>query len=262
MLELTAYGARRRVKGAIALAVAISLFSLLYVGFFPSLASNVDLQQYVDSLPSVFVEAFGLRAFGTIEGYLATELYHFAWVILFGVYLAYSAAGLLASDVESGRIDVLLSLPVSRRRLVAEKYLALAPGILLVNVVVGAVTWAGTRVIGFPVAISDVIAVHALSLPYLFTCAGIGLACSVVASRASIAQRAAMGLTFGLFLVESLVTGTDYAWAGAIAPSRYYDPTAILVDGQYDLAGAAILTAAAVLLVAASGYYFARRDVN
>jgi ABC-2 type transport system permease protein len=262
MFELAVYGARRRVKGALALAVGLSLFSAMYAAFFPSFTNNLDLEAYIEALPPVFVAAFGLRAFTTIEGYLATELYQFAWVILLGLYLAYSAASLVASDVEDDRIDLLLALPVSRARIVAEKFLSLAPGVLVLNVVVAAATWVATRAIGYPIGTVELAVVHALSLPYLFACAAIGLAFSVLVDRESVAQRAAMGAVFGLFLLESVVATTDYDWAGAVAPMRYYDPTAILVDGTYDLAGAAILTAATLALVVASQQYFRRKDVN
>lgn len=261
MLELAVYGARKRVKGALALSVGLSAFSVLYAAFYPSFATGFDMDQYIDALPQVFVEAFGLRAFGTIEGFLATELYHFAWVILLGVYLAYSAAGLVAGDVESERMDLLLSLPVSRGRVVAEKYLALVPGVLVVNAVVAAVTWLSTHAIGYPVAATDLLAVHALSIPYLLCCAAVGLAFSVAADRESVAQRGAMATVFGLFLLETVVSTTDYAWLGAIAPMRYFDPTAILVENTYDLAAAGILLAAVLALVAASAWYFRRRDV-
>jgi len=246
----------------VALSVGLSAFSGLYAAFFPSVTSGIDLDQYAESLPQPFVDAFGLRGLDTIEGFLATELYQFAWVILLGLYFAYAAASLVAADVESGRMDVLLSLPVTRARLVRESYLSLVPGLLLVNAVVAAVTWVATRAIDHPVAAADLLVVHALSLPYLLVCAGVGLAFSVVADRASVAQRAAMAVVFATFLLESVVSGTDYEWVGAVAPMRYYDPTAILVDGTYDLAGAAILTAAALALVGASQLYFRQRDVN
>jgi ABC-2 type transport system permease protein len=262
MLELAAHRARKRLRGALALSVGLSAFSVLYAAFFPSMTGTIDLDQYAEALPKPFVEAFGLRALGTIEGFLAMELYQFAWVILLGLYVAYSAASLVASDVETGRMDVLLSLPLRRSRLVAESYLSLLPGLFVINAVVAAVTWVATRAIGYPIGTFDLLVVHALSLPYLFACAGIGLAFSVAVDRASVAQRAAMATVFGAFLLESVVATTDYSWLGAVAPMRYYDPTAILVDGHYDLAGAAILTLATLALVVGSQWYFGRRDVN
>lgn len=262
MLELAVYGARKRVKGALALSIGLSAFGAMYVAFFPSVSTGVDLDEYIAAMPQVFVEAFGLRGLGTIEGFLATQLYTFAWVILLGIYVAYSAASLVASDVEHERMDVILALPVSRARVVGEKFLELVPGIVLINLIVAGVTWLATRAIGHPIGTWDLVAVHLLSLPYLFACAGIGLAFSVVVDRASIAQRAAMATVFGLFLLESLVSGTDWSWVGAIAPMRYFEPTDILVDGTYDVVAAGILTAATVVLVAASQWYFTRRDIN
>jgi ABC-2 type transport system permease protein len=46
-----------------------------------------------------------------------------------------------------------------------------------------------------------------------------------------------------------------------VAPTRYYDPTAILVGGEYDPVGAVVLLTAAVVVWAASSVYFTRRDV-
>jgi len=34
------------------------------------------------------------------------------------------------------------------------------------------------------------------------------------------------------------LSGTDAEAVGAIAPMRYYDPNAVLLEGTYDLAGA------------------------
>ncbi|WP_202593772.1 hypothetical protein [Halolamina rubra] len=54
---------------------------------------------------------------------------------------------------------------------------------------------------------------------------------------------------------------SDYAWAGAVTPTRYLDTSAVLVDGQYDVVGAVVLLAATTVLVALSRRVFARRDL-
>ncbi|MGM0389242.1 MAG: ABC transporter permease, partial [Natrinema limicola] len=112
-----------------------------------------------------------------------------------------------------------------------------------------------------PLAATDVLAVHLLSIPYLFACAGIGLLASVGFDRAGIAQRVALGVTFALFLSESLLTGTDADAVGAIAPMRYYDPNAILLEGTYNVADAGILVAMTVALVVAAQLWFTRVDI-
>lgn len=262
MLEIAVYDGRKRVRGGLALGVGLGLLAAMFVAMYPSITTGMDLDQYLEALPAAMVNAFGLRALNTIEGFVAAELYAWGWVILLGLYFAYSAASTVANDVERGRMDVLLSLPVTRGAVVRQKFLALLVPILLVNLLVLPVVYVGTVLIDEPIAFERLFAVHALSVPYLLTCGAVGLGFSVLFDRAAIAQRAAMGVIFGLFLVESVVTSTDFAALGAVSPSRYYDPTAVLVDGSYDLGGAVVLLVAAVVLVAASQVWFATHDVR
>jgi ABC-2 type transport system permease protein len=263
MFEVTAHETRWRLRGTAALAVVVSLFALLMIAFYPSIAeSAADLEGYIESLPPVIREAFGIEAFASVEGFLATEFYQFAWVLLLGVYFAYRAAGLIAGDVERERMDVLLSAPISRVRVVVEKYLTLIAPLLVANVVVVAVVYGGVLAIDESISLTRLLAVHALSIPYLLLTAAIGLALSVTLQRTDLAQRGALGLVFGLFIVEAGAAAAGLDWLALIAPTHYYDPTAILVRGQYDLAGAGIMLAGAVAVVALSALWFRRVDVR
>jgi ABC-2 type transport system permease protein len=261
MLEIVRYEAERRLVGSVVIAVGLSLFAGLFFAIGPSIVDEVDLEGYVEALPPAFQSAFGIEAIGTLEGLFATELYQFGWVLLLGLYFAYSAGSLIAADVENARLDLLLSCPVSRTSVILGKFLPLLAPMVIVNVVVGAVVYGGSVLIDDPLPPLDVVMVHLLSIPYLLACAGIGLLLSVLVSRGAVAQRGAIGAVFGLFMLESFVVDTDFEWLGTLSPTRYYDPTAILVDSSYDLLGAIILVEAAVVLVILSVLRFQRRDV-
>lgn len=262
MFELARYEGRRRIKGAVYLSVGLAALATMYVGTFPSVSSDIDLDQFIEQMPEVFQELFNLTTMNTIEGFLASELYSIGWILLFGMYVAYSGATLIAEDIDRERMDVLLSLPVSRARIVGEKFASLLVPILTANAVLPVVVYAGTVLVGFPIDPVALAAVHLLSLPYLLSCAAIGLGLSVVSSRATVAQRGALVVVFGLFLFESLTTIAGYEWLGAVAPMRYFDPSAILVENSYDLVGATILLGGTVLLIGASAKYFAYREIE
>jgi len=263
VLEFARYEGRHRVRGSLVMTGGIAALVALYVWLFPSIeASGVDLDEYVEAFPPAMVEAFGIEALGTIEGFLAAELYAFVWVLLLGLYLAYSAASTVAGEVEDGRMDMRLSLPVSRRRIVGEKFLSLLVPILMVNVLTPIVVYGGVLLVGESISATDLVAVHALSIPYLLACTAIGLAISVALDREGRAQRAALGAIFGLFMIESVVTGTDVEPLGAVSPTRYFDASAILIDGTYDLAGAAILLTVTVVIVLASQWWFSHRSLE
>jgi ABC-2 type transport system permease protein len=182
-------------------------------------------------------------------------------VLLLGIYFAYATASLVADDVDRGRMDMLLSLPVSRSKVLLEKFSSVLVPLVVVNVVTPVVVSLAVLGIDESISLADLAMVHLLSVPYLLVAAAVGLLASVVFDRASVAQRVAAGGFFGLFLVDSVTAGTDVAALGALSPSRYYDPTAILVSSEWDLAGAGVLLAAAVVLVAVARAYWQRKDI-
>lgn len=261
MFEFARYEGRKRLRPSALLATGMSVLALLVVWAFPSFRDAMDVDEILDAYPEPLLKLFRVEEMGTLEGFLAAEFYVFGWVILLSLYVAYSTAGVVADDVDRGRMDTLLAMPVSRPRLVAEKFLAAGVPIVVVNAVVAPVVLAGSYLIDEPLSELDVVALHALSIPFLYACAGIGLVASVVFDRASVAQRVAMGLTFALYLVESLLAETDYEALGAVSPMRYFDPNGVLVDGTYDLFGAAVLVVATLALLVASQAWFTRRDV-
>lgn len=223
----------------------------------------MDLDQFLEAWPPALRELFGVESLASIEGFLATELYQFVWVLLLGLYLAYSAAGLIAGDVERHRLDLLLSLPVTRSRLLVEKFASLLAPILLANAVVPVVIYASVLAVGETIDVSALVAVHVLSVPYLLACGAIGLVLSVLVDRTDVANRLALGVVFGLFLVQSVTAVTaGYEWLGHVSPTAYYDPTAVLVHNEYDLVGAGVLLAATVALVALAAWLFRRKDLD
>lgn len=262
MLPIFRYETGRRLRGTVVLTVVVAAFALLMIAFFPSVReSSAAIEEYARNLPPALTEMFGLQGLSTIGGFLAAELYKFVWVLLLGIYLAYRASSLVAADVETHRIDLLLATPVSRTRLLLERFASLVPLVVLVNVVTVPVVYAGTVWVGATVPLSRLLAVHLLSVPYLLTCAAIGLACSVATSSESLANRAAMGTVFGLFVLESLATTAGIGWVGYASPTRYFEPTAVMVLGLYDWAGAIVLLGATGCLLLGARAVFVRADV-
>lgn len=262
MLELFRYGARHRVRGSIYISVGISLLAALVIWVFPSFQQSIDIDEMLQAYPEPILKTFGIETMSTLEGFLAVELYAFAWVILFGLYTAYAAAGIVSDAVEHDRMDLWLALPVRRWRLLVEQFLTLLVPIVVVNVVTPVVVYAGSVAIDDPIPVRDLLMVHALSVPYLLATGAIGLVLGVIFTRSAIAERAALALVFALFLVESLVTDTDLEAVGAVSPTRYYDVNAILIRGQYDLVSAAVLLVAGAVLVGVAAALFSRKDVR
>ncbi|MCU4926041.1 ABC transporter permease [Halobacteria archaeon AArc-dxtr1] len=261
MFEFLRYDARRRLKGSLYLSAGMAVLAGMIIWIWPSFSDAFEGDELLEAYPDEMLALFDIQTMGSLEGFLAFELYVFGWIILLGLYFAYSAAGVIADDVDRGRMDTLLAMPVSRPRLLAERFAALGVPIITVNLLLPPIVLGAAWLIDESLPVTDVVAVHLLSIPYLFACAGIGIVCSVVFDRVSIAQRVALGVTFALFLAESVIEGTDYESLGAVAPMRYFDPNDVLLESTYDLTGAAILVAMTVALVLASQLWFVRKDL-
>lgn len=261
MFEVARYESERRLLLGATIAVAASFYGAMFVALSPAY-SNFDIEAIFSNFPKQFTEGFGLEAFGTLPGLLAVELYQFGWLLVLGIYLAYSAASLVAGDIETGRIDTLLAAPVSRARLVGEEFLSVLVPILAVNAVTPFVLYVASVVIDKPLDVTNLLVLHVLAVPYLLCCAAIGFAFSVFLDGERLAQIAAIGTLVLAFIVETMFIGTDLEFLGGITPMNYYDPTEILVHGNFDYAGAGILLVAALVLVLVSQWRFERVDIQ
>lgn len=259
MTEVVKYELRRRIRGTVVLVVGVGLYLQFILLLFPSMQEVAGSLE--ENYPEALREAFSLASLSTVEGFLSAEVYQFVWLLMLGLYFIYLAGGTIADEVESGRIDLLLATPISRKRLIVEKFAAIVGIIVVLNVVTPVLVIAGVLVIGETIDVANLFLVHLLSIPYLMVTAAIGLALSVVFDRSSIAQRGGLALLFMLYVVESVSTSADVEWVGAISPSRYFNPTDVLVDGTIDIGGTFVLLAATIVLVLLSGEWFYRSDV-
>lgn len=261
-LETTRYEARQRVRGSVALAVLLGAFALLVISIYPSFAeSSADIDALMQSLPESFREGFGAETYSTIEGFLAAELYQFLWILLLGLYMAYTAGGTFAGDIESKRLYLVLATPVSRARVLLEKTLALLTPLVVLNLVIPLVVFGGTVAIDYPIDPYYMVAFHLLSLPYLLVCMGIGQVLSVTFSRGNTAQVGGIATVFLLFLLDSVSAGTDVDWLGTVSPTRYVDPTEVLLHETVEVGDALLLFAVALLLILVSVIRFQYRDI-
>lgn len=261
MFEFLRYEGAKRVRGGLYLSAGLSVLAVIAVWAFPAYDEAIDMDELLKAFPEPLLRALRIETMASLEGFLAVELYMFGWVILLGLYLAYSAAGLIADDLDRGRLELLLAMPISRTRLAAEKFAALGVPVLIVNAVTPVVVIGTSILIGDPLRIIDVLLLHLWSIPYLFACAGIGLFASVWADRGGVAERIALGTTFGLYLLESLLAGTDFEWIGLVAPMRYFNPNDALVGGDVPILDVAVLCAMVAVLFAASAVWFNNRDL-
>jgi len=261
ILEIARFEGERRLPVTGALAVVFALFGGMFIALAPDIIASGAYEDILGSIPPAMQALIGFETFSSIEGVLSGEYYTFTWVVGLGGYLAYSAAGSVAGDLKSDRMDTLLAAPISRTNVLLGKYLGLLVPIVVLNALVPLVLYVGSILVDMPISLANLMALHLLSLPYLLCWGAVGLFAGVVVRRGRTAGRVAVGVVVASWLVESVVVSTEFEWLGAVSPMRYFDPPAVLVDGIYDVAGAGLLFVVAVVFLVASRQWFQRRDL-
>lgn len=256
-----AYESRKRLRMAATLAAMLSFYGIVFVAIGPDLLIGTELSELLTALPDAVSALIGFEYLDSVEGLLASEFYTFGWVIGLAAYVAYAAASAVGGDVESGRMELLVSGPVSRTGVLFGTVASVLIPIVVVNAVVPLALFAGGLALGQELSLADFLVFHAISVVYLLAWTGIGTLVGVVVGRGRTAGRLTIALAFAAWIGEAFVSTTEFSALGALSPARHFDPPAILVAGEIDPIGIAVLAALAVGTFALARTWFLRGDL-
>jgi len=112
--------------------IAACAFIFMHTSIFPSFKDQqIDIEKMLQGMPQGFSETFGLKDYNMsiFENYIAAEEFSLIWPLLL-IILAISTAGAaIASEIEKGTIEILISQPISRTKLYVSRYLS---GLILI----------------------------------------------------------------------------------------------------------------------------------
>jgi len=251
---------RQLQRGSLIVGGLLAMLSAFFLSVFPAIKDDAEL--IIEAYPDVMIELMGIEELHTIEGFAGGYIYPFVWVLFGGIYFSYLSSGMIAGDIQSRKLDLTLSNPVSRESVLAQKIASLWVPVVVLNIGVPLIIYTGSTLIEETINPVALAMVHLLGIPYLLVCAGIGLVLSVIVDRTKNAQGAALVLVFVLWLIDSVSNlDPEYEWVGYLTPSRYYDETAVLVNEEYAFFDAAVLLMAFVLFVLVAVGIFIDRDI-
>ena len=106
----------------------------LYVLLFPSMQKlGQDMLKLMESYPAAIMDLFPISeaSFSTIENFLAVEQYSLMIPMLMIFMTVAIATAALASEIENGTAELLLSRPVSRIKIFLARYLTGLSGLVI-----------------------------------------------------------------------------------------------------------------------------------
>jgi ABC-type transport system involved in multi-copper enzyme maturation permease subunit len=232
---------------------------------------NVDmLKQYaqlIQSMPPLLIQAFGVSDasdIATPSGFLGLAFFSYM-MLVFAAYGVIAGLNISANEEDRGILDVTLSLPIPRWRLILERFLAYALIIALILLVTFLCMWgvkltnsgldidAGRMAEGIFNMLPSSLLVLAFTL----------LAGALLRSRGAAAGAAAAFVIVSYFVdfLGNAASGTAAASLRVLSFFSYYNGGKIMSTGL-NWGSVGLLLAVTVLCVAGGLWCFQRRDVG
>jgi ABC-2 type transport system permease protein len=242
--------------------IGIVLLVLMYAAFFPSIKNNAaQFDQYMKNLPKTVRDMLGGADIASPEGYLMSEIFSFMGPVLLLVYAIGAGARAIAGEEEAGTLDLLLSTPVRRRRIVLDKFVAMTLGTLLL----GGLAWAAAAVAGPPFDLTVSFAGLAAAFLNLFLMAlafgAIALAVGAATGGRALAIGASSGAALATFLLKTFAATLTWLQPyRLLSPFYYYTGHDPLRTG-FHVADPIVLAAVALAALAVALVAFEGRDL-
>ncbi|HYN30655.1 MAG TPA: ABC transporter permease subunit [Dermatophilaceae bacterium] len=252
-----------RWRSLLAWAVGLAAIAAVQLTVYPSVSSSrQEMQAFVDQWPEAFREAFGLDAYASGPGYLNAELFSMVVpFVLVGVAIG-AAAAATAGEEERGTADLLLSLPVTRGRVLLAKTLVMVTAVAVVAVSGWVVLVVGCPLVDLSIDSGDLAGGFAMAALLGVLYGAVALLVGALSGSRALALGAGVGLALAAFLLDALAPMADWleSWQQA-SPFDWAFGNSPLLQGS-DGVMALRMVGVTLLLLALAHLAFRRRDVT
>ncbi len=257
MTALLAAQLRERRRSPLSWGLPLGAWAAFIVAIYPSIQSA--LTKVVRGYPEALKQAFGVGELASVEQYLHAEMLSLIVPLAVGYLAVRSVSSALSGAAESGRLDVLLSAPVSRRTLVAAGFAAAAIEVAVVLAIALLLAELGSALAGSGLSFGSAAAGFANVWPLALLAAALAIVVTGWTLRTSVVTGSIAGVLVGMYVLD-LVGRLDTGLGGIRYASvfRYYGKA---IQEGIDPVAFAGVTAVAVVFAAIGALLFERCDL-
>lgn len=245
--------------------VSLVLLVGMYAAFYPSFRGSQNYTDLINQMPKALRDLFTAGAGGDLSsgpGFVYMELLSFMAPTLLLIYAIGVGAQAIAGEEDARTMELLLATPITRRRLLLDKCLAMIIGAAILATVMGVAVVVFGAVTGMGLSTMNVFAsmTHLVLLALVF--GALALLVGAATGNVALARAIPAGLAVAAYLLNGF--GVSVSWlAGARRFSPFFqyvghDP----IREGFSVGSLLIATATASLLVALAVPLLVRRDVK
>jgi ABC-2 type transport system permease protein len=244
-------------------ALGVIVLILVTMFSYPAVRDQNDLNDLWQDLPEELRALVGGAETDLVSpaGFLNSQYFALLAPILFLIYAIAMGSGAIAGEEEHGTLDLLLAQPVSRRRVLLEKFAGMAVSLTALGVVAWLALWGGALAVDMDIG-AGLLAAANVSVTLLGLLFGtLALAVGSISGRRTLSLAVAAGVAFASYLLNSLAPVVD-----APESVRWFSPFYYFIGGDplrngLNAGHVAVLLGLTAILLVAGIVVFDRRDV-
>ncbi|HEX4813212.1 MAG TPA: ABC transporter permease subunit [Nonomuraea sp.] len=243
----------------------ISAFLSMYVSIYSNVRQDPEVfsAQAMAKFPGALRDLMGgMQDLSSGAGYLQSVVYQLFVPMLFIVCATLLANRAIAQPEESGTLELVVALPVDRRRLVLARFAALVTALAVVAVVTLVVVSVAADAADVGVPFERILAAHTGVLLVALFFGTVALTVGAATGRRVVAGAVTGVWAVAGYMVITLGQSVDaIAWLKWVSPFHYYAEGRPLYEGL-PVGDYLVLAGAVVVLALSAVLAFDRRDVG
>lgn len=242
--------------------VSIGFLLATCIFLFPEMKGQMDSVNDVFSSMGSFTAAFGMDQlnFGTLIGFYAVECGN---ILGLGgaFYAALCAAGMLSKEEKEKTAEFLLTHPVSRKRILTEKLIALLIQITAINLILYAFSVGSIAAVGEEIPWKEISLLHLAYYLLQLELAGICFGISAFLRKGS--AGIGLGIAAMMYFLNLIANIADVAsFLKYITPFGYCEGADIISNGSLDTTLVAIGAVIEIVGIIIAYLKYTKKDIH
>lgn len=243
--------------------VGFMALSALMVAFYPSMHQEGTIDQLVATMPEAFKGLIGdLADLQRFDTYLASQLFDIRVSLLAGIMVIILALGLSVAEEEKGQMRTLLSLPISRTKLLVQKWLALIVIVFVTILGIAVSVFALQATVNASISFDAMVRLLFMTWLVLITISTVTFAAAMASGKRSVAMLVGLVVMAGSFIISTFGLSVDWLKDYEHLSVFHYFPASEVVKNGIEVSNVVVLGSVTLVSLLIALLAFRRRDIG